>query len=145
MGDYSHLLLYFVNLSDFYSTILFQLMFHKVNNNYNWEHRYIYLQLVVVYEAVHVSPIPLYFFFFLFFFVLFTDFIPHRTVLLQTAWFHRHLSRHSLLLPLSPHIRYVGITSYTPKSVSVNWISMEGKYIQHIIQICTLTLLFNST
>lgn len=63
---------------------------------------------------------------------LFADFIPHRTALQQTAWFHRHLSRHSLLLPLSPHIRYVGIAcaSYIPDSVLVICMLTNLRYKQ---------------
>lgn len=59
---------------------------------------------------------------------LFADFIPHRTVFQQTAWFHRHQSRHSLLLPLSLHIRYVRFALvYYVSQLIMFWMWMKAE------------------
>lgn len=61
---------------------------------------------------------------------LFADFIPHRTVFQQTAWFHRHQSHHSLLLPLSLHIRYVRfVLVYYVSQLIMFWMWMKAEWI----------------
>lgn len=61
---------------------------------------------------------------------LFADFIPHRTVFQQTAWFHRHQSHHSLLLPLSLHIRYVRFALvYCVSQLIMFWMWMKAEQI----------------